>query len=99
MDTAAAVPAPWPVTVQAIMFLIAAWLANSKSVLSHVTNERPVLYQSTNESRPGSVPGHGPARHQQVVDPGRDAAAVGDLEVAAGARQDQDVVPGIGTQG
>ena len=43
IDTAAAVPAPWPVTVQAIMFLIAAWLANSKSVLSHVTNERPVL--------------------------------------------------------
>ena len=43
IDTAAAVPAPWPVTVQAIMFLIAAWLANSKSVLSHVTNETPVL--------------------------------------------------------
>ena len=31
MDTAAAVPAPWPVTVQAIMFLIAAWLRPIRS--------------------------------------------------------------------
>ena len=38
METAAATPAPWPVTVQAIMFLMAAWLVLSPATARPATN-------------------------------------------------------------
>ena len=38
METAAATPAPWPVTVQAIMFLMAAWLVLSPATARPATS-------------------------------------------------------------
>ena len=40
----------------------------------------------------GPVPRHRPPRHQQVLDPGGNTDAIGNLEISARTRQDQDVV-------